>query len=300
MTFGRFWSCSALVRLLRVLRFLRWLVLPMALAGCAAVAPPPIAQEARLRGDTIALLGEIHDNAEGHRVRVAMLQRAIAAGWRPAIAMEQFDLPRQADIDRARREAPHDAQHVIDVAAASGSGWDWALYRPVIALALDHDLPLLAANLSNADTGKIVRGGYGDVFDADRLAALGLDQPVAPDWQATQEREIDAGHCGLLPATMWPAMARAQFARDAVMADVLRQHAEQGVVLIAGNGHVRRDIGVARRLGAAELPRVLAVGFLEAPDDSLVSAGAYDAVVRVPPASRADPCATLKARRPPS
>jgi len=287
---------SPLGRACGLMRTLRWLVLPMALAGCAVVAPPPIAQEARLRGDTIALLGEIHDNADAHRMRLAMLGRALAAGWRPAIAMEQFDLPRQADIDRARREAPRDAQHVIDLVAPSRSGWDWALYRPVIALALDHDLPLLAANLSSADTGKIVRGGYTDVFDADRLAALGLDRLVAPDWQAAQEREIDAGHCGLLPAAMWPAMARAQFARDAVMADLLRTHADRGIVLIAGNGHVRRDIGVPRRLGVADLRRVLAIGFLEA-DESPVSADAYDAVVRVPPAPRRDPCAALKARQ---
>jgi len=277
---------------------LRWLVLTAALAGCAVVGPSPIAQEARLRGDTIALLGEIHDNADAHRMRLAMLRRALVAGWRPAIAMEQFDLQRQADIDRARREAPRDAQHVIDLAAPARSGWDWALYRPVIALALDYDLPLLAANLSGADTGKIVRGGYAAVFDADRLAALGLDRPVAPDWQAAQEREIDAGHCGLLPAAMWPAMARAQFARDAVMADLLRKHADHGVVLIAGDGHVRRDIGVPRRLVVADLRRVLAIGFLEA-DDSPVSADAYDAVVRVPPAPRPDPCAALKAHRPP-
>jgi uncharacterized iron-regulated protein len=280
------------------MRALRWLVLPLALAACA-FTPPPIAQEARLRGDTIALLGEIHDNADAHRMRLAMLRRALAAGWRPVIAMEQFDLQRQPDIDRARREAPRDAQHVIDLAAPSRSGWDWALYRPVIALALDYELPLLAANLSGADTGKIVRSAYADVFDADRLAVLGLDQPVAPDWQAAQEREIDAGHCGLLPAAMWPAMARAQFARDAVMADLLRRHADRGVVLIAGNGHVRRDIGVPRRLSVtADLRRVLAIGFLEA-DESPVSADAYDAVVRVPVAPRPDPCAALKAHRPP-
>ena len=51
--------------------------------------------------------------------------------------------------------------------------------------------------------------------------------------------------------SMWPRMAQAQFARDAVMAEVLRRSAPQGggVVLLAGNGHVRRDIGVPRWLG---------------------------------------------------
>jgi uncharacterized iron-regulated protein len=210
--------------------------------------------------------------------------------------MEQFDTARQADIDRARREAPLDAQHVIDLAAPARSGWDWSLYRPVIALALEHSLPLWAANLASADTSKIVRSGYAGVFEADRLASLGLTQPVAPDWQAAQEREIDAGHCGLLPAAMWPAMARAQFARDAVMAHLLQAHGDAGIVLIAGNGHVRRDLGVPRWLPAAAQTRVLAIGFLEAGPPSPLDT-AFDAVVRVPPAPRADPCESLAKRK---
>jgi uncharacterized iron-regulated protein len=65
----------------------------------------------RLRGNAVVLLGEVHDNARQHELRSTALQRAFAAGWRPAIAMEQFDLDRQADIDRARRERPGDVAH---------------------------------------------------------------------------------------------------------------------------------------------------------------------------------------------
>jgi uncharacterized iron-regulated protein len=290
MTSARSWCCSALRRALV------GLLLPACLAACATRVSPPIAQEARLRGDTVALLGEVHDNADAYRVRLAMLQRAVAAGWHPALAMEQFDIERQPDIERARREAPRDAQHLIDLASPSRSGWDWALLRPLVQLALDHDLPLYAANLSAADTGKVVRGGYASVFAPPRLASLGLARPVAPDWQAAQEREIDAGHCGMLPAAMWPAMARGQFARDAVMAAVLHEHGRDGIVLIAGNGHARRDIGVPRWLPAADQPRVLAVGFLES-DASSMGEHAFDAVVQVPPARRDDPCVPLATRK---
>ena len=55
------------------------------------------------------------------RLRLGVLRRAFAAGWRPAIAMEQFDRERQADMDRARRERPGDAQHLIDLAVAGGT-----------------------------------------------------------------------------------------------------------------------------------------------------------------------------------
>jgi uncharacterized iron-regulated protein len=266
------------------------LLVACATAGSAAWDP-------RLRGDAVVLLGEVHDNAEQHALRLATLQRAFAAGWRPTIAMEQFDLDRQADIDRARRERPGDAAHLIAVAAPrrGEGGWNWDLYRPFVALALHYDVPLIAANLSNADTSKIVRGGYDAVFDAARIAALGLDVPVAADLQSAQEREIDAGHCHALPPAIWPRMARAQLARDAVMADVLRRAAaNRGVVLLAGNGHVRRDIGVPRWLGGAS-ERVFAVGYLEL-DDETTPVAVFDAVVRTAVAERADPCAEFRNR----
>jgi len=120
------------------------------------------------------------------------------------------------------------------------------------------------------------------------VAALGLDRTIDAAWQAGQESEIDAGHCHALPAEVWPRMARAQYARDAFMAHMLRERASRGAVLLAGNGHARRDFGVPRWL-ALDPARVLSVGFLET--DSVMPASAFDAVVRAPPAARDDPCA---------
>lgn len=266
------------------------------LLGACATTPPRAEWEGRLRGDAVVLLGEVHDNAEQHRLRLAALERAIDAGWRPAIVMEQFDRERQADIDRARRERPLDPGHVIDLAGTGG--WSWDFYRPVVELALRHRLPLVAGDLSNVDTTKIVRGGLAAVFDDTSVAALGLDRPIESAWQSAQEREIDAGHCHALPPSLWPRMARAQFARDAVLAKAVADHADSGVVLLAGNGHVRRDIGVPRWL-PLDPGRVFAVGFLE-DDDRATPVAAFDAVVRTAPAERSDPCAAFERREAPA
>jgi uncharacterized iron-regulated protein len=250
-------------------------------AGCALGEAPP-SWETRLRGDTLALLGEVHDNAEGHRRRAASLRRAVEAGWRPAVVMEQFDADRQADIDRSRRERPDDASHLIAQASPGRSGWDWALYRPVIELALVHDLPLVAGNLPRAEATRLVREPFDAVLGRERATRLGLDAPLDAAWQAAQEREIDAGHCGTLPRTLWPGMARAQAARDAQLAQALRAHASRGAVLLAGNGHVRRDLGVPRWLSGAAADRVLAVGYVE---EGTAPTGPqqYDALVVTPP-----------------
>jgi uncharacterized iron-regulated protein len=107
---------------------------------------------------------------------------------------------------------------------------------------------------------------------------------------AAQETEVRDSHCGALPESMVSPMAKAQIARDVVMAETMRAHAATGVVLIAGNGHVRKDIAVPfwlRRDGLA--PQ--AIGFLEPASD----AAAFDTVERIPVTERPDPCAGFKA-----
>ncbi|GAP34460.1 ChaN family lipoprotein [Piscinibacter sakaiensis] len=250
----------------------------------------------RLQAAPLVLLGEVHDNAALHRRRAEAVQRALEAGWRPAVAMEVFDRERQADIERARRERPGDADHLI--AQAGGRGWDWPLLRPLIALVLAQGLPLLGANLSAGAARRVAREGAAAVFDADERAALGLDRAPPPGWQAAQQAEIEHGHCGLLPAAALPGMVRAQAARDAVMAQVLLQAlarppagaAPGAVLLLAGNGHVRRDLGVPVWLPPSV--RAWSVGYVEAPGNW--PAEAFDARVEGTPAERADPCEGLR------
>jgi uncharacterized iron-regulated protein len=272
-------------------------------AGCAigpagpgdATLPDDADALARaMRGAPVVLLGEVHDNAAQHALRVQALARLVAGGARPAIAFEQFDRERQPDVERARRERPLDADWLIAAASGPRSGWDWPLYRPFVQLALDHDLPIVAANLSRADAARVMREGFGAVFDAPARAALGLDALPA-DLLAAHEREIADGHCGMMPAAMLAPMARAQIARDAVLAGAIAPHAARGVVLLTGNGHARRDLGVPRWLPPEWRGRTLSIGLLERADGGPAMPGAaFDRVVLTPAARRDDPCATLR------
>lgn len=269
--------------------------LGLAGAGCAQPTAPERDWVAQLSGPTLVLLGEVHDNSEHHRLRAAALRQAFENGWRPAVVMEQFDLDHQADIDRARSERPGDAQHLIALAGGGAATWRWSDYEPFVALALRYQLPLLAGNLSRTAANRLAREDFDTVLGAERVRAWRLAQAPDAAWQAAQEHEIDLGHCGVLPARLWPALARGQFARDAAMAHVLSQQASRGAVLLAGNGHVRRDLGVPRWLQRQGTPAALVVGFIErgTPPEP---AGRYDAVVFTAPAERPDPCEAFKAR----
>ena len=236
----------------------------------------------------VLLLGEVHDSAAGHAKRAAWLADDVAAGWRPVIAMEQFDTDQQAALDAAMRDCA-DADCVVARVVPARTGWTWDHYKPLITLALQYGLPIRAANLSRSEASKVIKGGFAAALSPDLIARYGLDALPA-SLLAAQETEVRDSHCGALPEAMVSPMAKAQIARDVVMADTMRMHATTGVVLIAGNGHVRKDIAVPfwlRRDGLA--PR--AVGFLEPTSD----AAAFDDVERIPATERPDPCAGFKA-----
>lgn len=268
----------------RVASLLPPMVAAAALSACLHVPAP--APKVAVDPPEVLLLGEVHDSAPGHAARLERLQARLAADWRPAIAMEQFDREQQGALDAAMRDCA-DAACVIAHAAPGKSGWHWDYYAPMIQLALDYDLPLYAANLSRADASKVVRDGFTAALSPALIAGYHLD--ALPQALVTaQETEVRDSHCGQLPEPMVGPMARAQIARDVVMAQTLRDHASTGAVLLAGNGHVRRDIGVPYWLRQAGLAPV-AVGFLEPGG----AADAFDEVVSIPEVERPDPCAAF-------
>ena len=269
------------------------------IAGCAAAPPIDLderALAAALASKPVVLLGEVHDNAAQHATRAAALRELVRGGARPAFAFEQFDRERQADIERARRETPPAgttrADRLIALAAAPRSGWNWAYYRPYLELALEFDLPIVAANLSRADAERVAKQGYEAVFDAAAIAALGLDA-LPPALLAEQQRAVDVGHCRSLPAERLPQLARAQIARDAAMARAIRPYFTRGVVLLTGNGHAR-EIGVPHFLSGAERARTVTIGLLEAEHAGEDTRARFDVVFVTPTQPRADPCAALK------
>ena len=253
-------------------------VMCAAASAWAQAAPAP----------AIVLFGEVHDNAAQHALRLAEFKALLAPGARPALLMEQFDRERQPEIDRVRAASPRpDADAVIlagsGALASDTRAWNWAFYKPLIELALANQLPIVAANVSRADTRRVVGEG---------LAAAGFDADVPPAIVRAQADIIERSHCGQVDAPLATRMASAQIARDQFMARLIAANAARGVWLLAGNGHVRSDIGVPHWLPPALRERTQAIGSLEEGDDG-VDRAAYDRVVVTPAQTREEPCAAF-------
>jgi uncharacterized iron-regulated protein len=248
----------------------------------AACSSPPVQTEKLVFAQPVVLLGEVHDNAAQHALRLRAFEDWLARGARPALLMEQFDRERQGDIDRLRAQRPPpDADALVAAATVQPDGWNWAFYKPFVALALQYGLPIVAANVSRDDARAVTREG---------LAARGFDAAVPADIESSIAREVLDSHCGMLDEPTARRMTRAQVARDQFMARAVEAHAARGVVLLAGNGHVRVDVGVPRWLSPDTRSRSEAIGVLELRDDV---DGRFDRVVFTAPQPREDPCAAM-------
>jgi len=263
------------------LLLLAWGAIHHGHTGSAHAAMPGVTS-----APTIVLLGEVHDNAALHALRLEAFKALLGTGARPALLMEQFDREHQADIDRVRAASPTlDADAVISAGAGSPS-WDWAFYKPFVELALANGLPLVAVNVSRADARQVMLQG---------LEKTGFDARLPADVERAHAADIESSHCGMIGAAQAHAMALAQVARDQFMARMIEANAAHGAVLLAGNGHVRKDVGVLRWLSPASKGRSSVVGFLEGGDDD---ASAYDQVYQAAPQPREDPCAAMRKAQP--
>lgn len=254
-------------------------------AGSQSLANP-------LAQHTIWLMGEVHDNAQGHLLRQQLLQQALEQGWRPSLVLEQLDKEQQKLATEAFNNCSN-ANCFIE--KLNQKNWDWALYKGLIELAYQYKLIIVAGNLSRQDASAVMKQGFKASLPATLIDALKLETELPTTILNAQIKAVDEGHCGQMPAQFLNPMAKAQIARDVWMAYTLEQALVQnpkGVVLIAGNGHTRKDIGVKQWLKPHLQDSTISYGFLEnlgTQDSSL-----YDRVINIPPITRPDLCEQFK------
>jgi len=270
------------------------LALALLATGCGHVpAPgaepslPPGAADARF-----VLLGEVHDNPQHHRLRARWLRTLLADGRPTLVVFEQLEAARDASLREARAATPADSTAIARAGGLDAKAWRWPLHQPLFDAALAGGGGLAGGNLPRDAVRKVVREGPGTV--PPELRALLAAPGWTPTLQQATEADIERGHCGHLPATLISPMALAQRVRDASLAHAMLAAAPgTRVVLIAGNGHVRKDRGVPQLLRAAGIPAqaIHAVGFIE--DGDTPDPGAFDDVVETAREPRPDPCAVF-------
>ena len=260
------------------------------IGGCVNRPVPPILQPA---GGTIAsatataarvdallpadalLIGEQHDAAEHQQIGQQVVAHLAGRGLLAALAIEMAD----AGVSTAKLKPTSTEQQVQDALRWNDKGWPWAAYSLAVMTAVRAGVPVLGANLPTAQ----MRSSMGDAK---------LDTQLPGPALKAQQQLIRIGHCNLLPESQITPMTRIQIAKDRAMAKTIEDVALPGkvVVLLAGNGHVNRQLGVPQHLPATLHIKAVHLRAGNATDDD----SAFDSTWATPPLAEKDYCAGLR------
>ena len=256
---------------------------------------------ARINTADVLLLGETHDNPQHHEYQQKLLKVRIESGAAPALMMEQLEAVSQPALDQAL--AGSNREEVLDSVTGLIKFTDWEPYRPLLAIAIDNKLPVIAANISSQRLQPVIWFGY-SAYDADELKRLAVEEVWSESRQNFLATHMGGAHCGELRDELRVGLTRSQRLRDALMADSAVSSIERGVVAIVGRDHARRDTGLPLYFAArAPSARILSIGFIEVSaegaDPSAYEAESatgdvpYDVIWFTPRVERPNPCANF-------
>ena len=262
-------------------------------AGCAGRPEMPILEQTgsraaletadrlgKLLPADVLLVGEQHDAAEHHRIEQHIVSSLATQGLLAALALEMAE----AGVSTAQLKSGSTEEQTRKALKWDDRSWPWQDYGPAVMTAVRAGVPVLGANLP---AGQVQASVNDSKLDA---------QLPGPALKA-QQQAIRIGHCNLLPESQITPMTRVQIARDITMADTIHQLVFPGktVLLLAGNGHADRRLGVPQHLRADLKAKSIQ---LRAEGQGSDTADALDSVWTTPALPDTDHCAALKEQLP--
>ena len=199
----------------------------------------------------LILIGERHDHPDHHRIQAWLIDNITD---QRTVGFEMLARPLQDAL-----QAANNASDVEALSQWEKSGWPaFSIYKPIFdaayrgqhELAAIHPTPEAGQGRTHGLVGRWAgQKGNMSALPRDGLKALKAD--------------IKASHCGHANPQMTQAMTRAQVFKDQFMLrNLMEKSGDKGSVLIAGNGHVRKDYGIPVH-APADL-RTVSIGIIEA------------------------------------
>lgn len=229
------------------------------------------------------LLGELHDNPHHHERRGQIITAVKNQSY--AVVAEYLLADRMVTFSGTTLDS-------LERSGFSPKAWPWKLYQPLFDAIRVSNMRLYGSNLDRSISKQVFSKGSIPANMDTEYQKSSLDQEA----KNALEKDLIDGHCGKLPNQYLDPMFRIQRLTDISMAQVMMRHAP--AILLAGNGHVRKDYGVPQVLRSLQpASKQVSIGFIE--EDRWNSKKMaeliklYDFIWVTPRIERTDPCATL-------
>lgn len=225
----------------------------------------------------LLLLGEQHDASEHQELARLSVQSLAFKQKLSALLLEMVD------DGQNTKGMPIDSTEsdVRERLKWGDAGWSWNSYGPIVMQAVRLGVPVIGSNLPNSKMSEV-------------MSDTSWDAKVPSAVLSAHRESMIKGHCGLLPDSQVPAMARIQIARDERMARTaeLWMSAGKTVLLLAGAEHVKKDRGVPLLLNTSAANNMTVV-WMQASTSANQDPTFADVSWLTPPIAPKDYCAEL-------
>lgn len=203
-------------------------------------------------------IGEQHTDPHHHWIQLQVLDeltKRAGDGVELGLGFEMFQRPYQAVLDHYAAGSIDDRVLLAKTEWRKRWGYDWKLYSPMVRMAVERNVALVALNIEEELRKKFSKQGIDALTEQERarLPELDLENEAHKAWFAG----VMAGHPGEDGGDDGPdeeAMARiyrVQVLWDETMADTAARWLAGGdnrrMVIFAGNGHCH-DAAIVQRM----------------------------------------------------
>ena len=231
-----------------------------------------------LDGVRVVYIGERHASPHDHAAQIQVIHGLHQQNASLAIGLEMVKRPFQKWLDG------YIAGEVDEETLLEGTEWkrrwgfDFTLYRPILAYAREHGIPLVALNIKDEITRKVAREGLDSLSSEDRARVPEIDFDDA-EHRAMVKAVYDK-HMGGGKMT-FENFYTAQLLWDETMATEVANvmngaQAPRTMVVLAGAGHVQYQFGIpkrAARRGASPFKTIVPV-LLDRADEPIAAMAA--------------------------
>ena len=225
----------------------------------------------------LLLLGEQHDAIEHQELARLSVQSLASKQKLSALLLEMVD----DGLNTKGMPVDSTESLVRERLQWRDTGWSWSSYGPIVMQAVRVGVPVIGSNLPYSAMSEV-------------MSDASWDAKVPSAVLSAHRESMIKGHCGLLPASQVPAMARIQIARDERMARTAQQWMHKGktVLLIAGAEHVKKDRGIPLLLNSSAASNTSVV-WMQASTSANQDSSFADVNWLTPPVAPKDYCAEL-------
>ncbi len=202
----------------------------------------------QLESRDLVFIGEVHDNPEHHLIQVQILQSLMARQGPLTVAMEFFQKPQQAIVDRYLAGKSTESEFLEEVNWKKQWSFDYSFYRPLILAVKEKGGKILAINAPNDIVKKVARTGLSSL-DPDERSQLADDIDLNKEKHRTYLQEVfknEAHHV----LNDFDYFYQAQCVWEDTMAENISKalkNKNEVMVVLAGNGHIINKYGIPDR-----------------------------------------------------